>query len=94
MNTERYGFDSAGQLRVAIRSEFFDCLTRQIPRDLHDKLEVRVETDAYMIRCVANITDTRTQKSWSVALEEGECAGQTMPCKLPDAFVSMLCVAV
>ena len=65
----------------------------QLPTGLRDKLSVEIGGDPYGIRLNATLTDER-KRTWVANLEDMDFEGVPLRCKLPDTFVTLLCVEV
>lgn len=65
----------------------------QLPKGIADKIELYVETDAYFMRPVA-VVKLANGQVYRADLEAMEFEGMTLYTKLPDTFLTQLCVMV
>jgi hypothetical protein len=65
----------------------------QIPRTVRDKVHLDVQTDAYMISPTV-VVRTQDKRTFECELEPMDIEGVPVRCKVPDHFLSLLCVSV
>lgn len=80
-------------MRYNTTRDLLNIVYQQLPRDVADKVELDVETDAHFIRSTA-VVKLPNGQIYKAALEPMEFEGVTMNTKLPETFVTQICVMV
>ena len=81
---------------VRVRSALTTHLHGQLPRVLQDRLVIDVECDAFMLRAKARFKDGHdvNARRWETELEQDVLDDVEIPCKIPEVFLSQLCLMV
>lgn len=65
----------------------------QLPATVRDSFKIDVKADAFLIRARAYFTDP-SGRTWETPLEPEDVGGVPMSTKIPDVFLTQLCVTV
>lgn len=65
----------------------------QLPRDLRDRVTVRVKSDAHRV-VVRALFDHKDGRGWETLLETGDIEGVPVRYIVPGTFIAYLCAAV
>ena len=68
-------------------------ISSQLPRQVADKVQITVESDAFHLRTRARFRDDRGRVH-ECQLEEEPFGSRRMACRIPEDFIAHLCVII